>query len=102
MASAPVEPALAAVDFAVALTVADFAAVTGVTLTVAVFVATVTFAVIGSVIVASTTSLSSGILETHSFTIRIHITDTILTDITPTFTDTILTINPVTRAELIL
>jgi hypothetical protein len=71
----------------------------GATLPAAVFVATVTSVAIGSAIVTSTISFSSGILGTRSFTIRIHITGTILTDITPMVTDTILTINLFTSAE---
>jgi hypothetical protein len=111
-------PAVAAVSVELALTVVDstvvgstgagFALATfavalmGATLPAVVFAATVTSAANGFAIVTSTTSFSSAILGTHSFTIRIHITDTILTDITPSVTDTILTINPVTRAEPIL
>ena len=110
MVPVPAEPALAVVDstvvgsagagFAVALTMAGLApASMGAALPAAVFVATMASAAIGSVIVTSTTSFSSGIFGTRSFTIRIHITDTILTDITPMVTDTILTINLFTSAE---
>ena len=109
-AAVSVEPALAVVDSTVVGSMAaGFAAVlmaaglalssTDVTLPAAVFVATVISAAIGSAIVTSTISFSSGILGTRSFTIRMDITGTILTEITPTVTDTILTIHRFINAE---
>ena len=103
-------PAAAPVSVEAALTVVDSTVVgstgagfmvasMGATLPAAVFVAIVASAAIGFAIVTSTTSFSSEIFGTRSFTIRIHITVTILTDIIPMVTDTILTINLFTRAE---
>jgi len=103
-------PAAAPVSVEAALTVVDSTVVgstgagfmvasMGATLPAAVFVAIVASAAIGFAIVTSTTSFSSEIFGTRSFTIRIHITVTILTDIIPMVMDTILTINLFTRAE---
>jgi len=93
----PSGEAVLAVDFAAA---AGFvAALTGVTLAAVAFVMAA-FAVTGSGIAASMTLLSSAILETRSFIIRIRTTDTIRPGIILTVTDTILTINLFTKAAL--
>jgi hypothetical protein len=95
-----VSAAAVSVAFAAALMAGAFAAVlTGVASAAVAFVM-VDFTVIGSGIAGSMTSFSSVILGTRSFTIPIHTTDTIPTDIILTVTDTILTINLFTKAEL--
>jgi hypothetical protein len=106
VAPASVEAALTVVDSTVVgstgagFVVAGLAlASMGATLPAAVFVAIVASAAIGFAIVISTTSFSSEIFGTRSFTIRIHITVTILTDIIPMVTDMILTIYLFTKAE---
>src|ERR1700732_5063234 len=99
-AAASVELALTVVDFEAALMVAGSAAILTGVASAAVGFVMADFAVIGSGIAGSMTSFSSVILETRSFTIRIHITGTILTITTHTGTDTSHSINPLIEAVL--